>query len=294
MVFKNNNSIKLNNNSIKLAFKPQRSLGQNFLSSQEYLNKIVESCLINKNSRIIEIGPGYGTLTKLLIKESSESIVSIEKDENLFNWLNTNLSDSSKVDFILGDALDIDWEELIKDKFHSEENEIIVVGNLPYNISNKLISNLLEKRHLFKKLVFLVQKEVGQRWVANPLKYKNKYSNLSVFINYFCDTSLNFEIPKKFFKPVPEVDGALICLNLKPNNSIDLEEKKFFSFVKNCFRFRRKTLFNNLKSFWGDENKINAAFEKLAYDEKIRSQDLFLRDFLLLFNEFSLKTQNIN
>lgn len=283
MVFKNNNSIKL-------AFKPQRSLGQNFLSSQEYLNKIVDACSINKNSRIIEIGPGYGTLTRLLIKKSSEHIISIEKDENLFNWLNINLTDSSNVDFILGDALEIDWEKLIKDKFPSEENEIIVVGNLPYNISNRLISNLLDKGHLFKKLVFLVQKEVGQRWVASPLKYKNKYSNLSVFINYFCDTSLNFEIPKKLFKPVPEVDGALISLNLKPRIPSDLEEKKFFLFVKNCFRFRRKTLFNNLKSFWGNEDKINNAFEKLSYNEKIRSQDLFLQDFFSLFNEFYSKS----
>jgi 16S rRNA (adenine1518-N6/adenine1519-N6)-dimethyltransferase len=152
-----------------------------------------------------------------------------------------------------------------------------------------LISNLIEKKHLFKGFVFLVQKEVGQRWVANPLSYKNKYSNLSVFINYFCNTSLAFEIPKSFFKPVPEVDGALIYLEIKNNFQSDLDENKFFAFVRNCFRFRRKTLFNNLKSFCGEDDRIKKTFEKLNYNEKIRPQDLSLQDFLSLFDEFLVK-----
>ena len=279
-------------NSTKLFFRPQRSLGQNFLSSDLYLKKIISACSINSNSVILEIGPGYGSLTKLLSQTDCKKLISIEKDPNLFQWLNNNsIKWPSKVDFFLNDALEIEWDDFLKNNVSlSSDDELIIVGNLPYYISNILIGNLLEKRHLFKRLVFLVQKEVAQRWVASPFKYKNKYSNLSIFINYSCDTELLFEIPKRFFKPIPEVDGALVILEIKiiPTENI-LNENKFFLFVRNCFKFRRKTLFNNIKSFWGNEDEIKEIFKIFEYDEKIRPQDLSLDDFLKLFNNFKIK-----
>jgi 16S rRNA (adenine1518-N6/adenine1519-N6)-dimethyltransferase len=283
-------------NSTKLLFRPQKKLGQNFLSSNEYLKKIVSACLINNNTRILEIGPGYGSLTKLLSKTNCKSLTSIEKDPNLFKWLSSpNSGDwSDKIEFFLGDALEIEWDKFIKENISlSDDDEVIIVGNLPYYISNILIGKLLEKKHLFKRLVFLVQKEVAQRWVATPFKYKNKYSNLSIFINYSCNSELLFEIPKKFFKPVPEVDGGLVVLEINSLSSKHiLDEDKFFLFVRNCFKFRRKTLFNNIKSFWGNENEIKEIFKSLEYDEKIRPQDLSLEDFLKLFNSFKVKKNN--
>jgi 16S rRNA (adenine1518-N6/adenine1519-N6)-dimethyltransferase len=270
----------------EILFKPKKSLGQNFLFDQQSLNKIVEFCLINDNSRIIEIGPGYGSLTRLLAKVSNKKVFAIEKDDKLFNWLTLNVSDEN-IDFVLGDALNINWESFISERkiLSQKENDLIVVGNLPYNISNQILINLLENNHLFKRIIFLVQKEVGQRWVASPFKYKNKYSNFSVFVNYFCNVNLALEVLNKLFKPVPKVDGVLVCLEIKKDLPVEFNEKKFFSFIRNCFRFRRKTLFNNIKSFFGEESKIKITFEKFRYGEKIRPQDLSLQDYIYLFKE---------
>jgi len=117
------------------------------------------------------------------------------------------------------------------------------VGNLPYYITNSLIINLLFNYHLFKSLVFLVQKEVGEKWVANPYKYPSQYSALSVFINYLAETKIVLEVPSRVFNPPPSVDGALVAINSYKNANIAKEQlKTFLRFLKNCFRFRRKTL----------------------------------------------------
>lgn len=273
----------------KIIFKARKSLGQNFLFNNDYLKKIVSVCQINDKSRVIEIGPGYGSLSKLLSNATSRPIISIEKDENLFNWLVSNLSEN-KINFVLEDAKIINWSEFLKNKsLFCDDDEIVVTGNLPYNISNEIIINLIKERKFFKRFIFLVQKEVAQRWVASPINYKNKYSNFSVFINYFCKTSLLFEIPRKFFNPIPKVDGALVFLEVKETFSSNLEEKKFFTFVKNCFCFRRKTLYNNLKSFWIKDEKIKKVFQNFNFSSKIRPQDLSLENYLILFNEISLE-----
>jgi len=119
----------------------------------------------------------------------------------------------------------------------------MVVGNLPYYLTNTLIINLLFNYHLFKSLVFLVQKEVGQKWVATPHHNPSQYSALSVFINYLSEIKLTLEVPARIFTPSPSVDGALIVIN--PIKNTDLTKEKlnsFLRFLKNCFRFRRKTL----------------------------------------------------
>lgn len=268
----------------KIFFKPKRSLGQNFLFEEKMLRAIAAACSVGGDSKLIEIGPGYGTLTRLLSKNSANTVFAIEKDADLFSWLSANLAKEA-VDFTMADALEIDWPSFLTSKQLTVDDELIIVGNLPYNISNHLLSNLLEHHQLFKRMVFLVQKEVGQRWVATPTYYKNKYSNLSVFISYFCEASLLFEVPRGAFKPVPEVDGALVRLEIKKDLPSNFHNKKFFTFVRNCFRFRRKTLYNNIKSFSLDQEKARLALKELGYQEKVRPQDLSLENYISLFNK---------
>lgn len=144
----------------------------------------------------------------------------------------------------------VDWQE-----FHSQykDNSLIIVGNLPYYITNSLIINLLFHYHLFNYFIFLVQKEVGQKWVATPLKYSSKYSALSVFINYLAEAKITFEVPQRVFIPSPPVDGVLVVIKPFVNTNITREKLiSFLSFLKNCFCFRRKTLLNNLFSFAGN------------------------------------------
>jgi 16S rRNA (adenine1518-N6/adenine1519-N6)-dimethyltransferase len=114
---------------------------------------------------------------------------------------------------------------------------------LPYGIANSLICHLLEKFELFEEFVFLVQKEVAQRWIATPQKYKKEYSALSVYINLIAKSELILKVPKQCFFPAPLVDGSLVRLKIEKTPSIEKEKLgNLLAFLKNCFRHRRKTL----------------------------------------------------
>ena len=265
----------------KLIFQPNKELGQNFLFDKNYLGQIVKNCFVDNNTIIIEIGSGYGTLTNLLAETNCQKIISLEKDEKLFQWLKEN-NQNDKISYLCQDALTINWEEFCS-KY--QKNSLIIVGNLPYYLTNSLIVNLLMNYHLFKSLVFLVQKEVGEKWVASLNKYNSKYSALSVFINYLTETKLAFEIPRKVFNPVPEVDGVLVVINPHENDGISMEQlSSFLRFLKNCFRSRRKTLWNNLLNFTrSSQIEWDKYFQKKNYPTKIRPQNLVSIEYFELF-----------
>jgi 16S rRNA (adenine1518-N6/adenine1519-N6)-dimethyltransferase len=265
---------------MKMFFRPKKELGQNFLFDKNYLQRIVKSCSIDNNTVIIEIGSGYGSLTNLLAETNCQKIISLEKDEKIFRWLEEN-NKNEKVTYLCQDALLIDWEKFC---LEYKNSSLIVVGNLPYYITNSLIVNLLFCHHLFKSLIFLVQKEVGQKWVASPNNYSSKYSALSVFINYLANTSLVFEIPRNLFNPIPEVDGALVVINLHIENVKKEQLISFLKFLKNCFRSRRKTLWNNLLAFAGNfKLEWDNYFREKNYQTKIRPQNLTSLEYYQLF-----------
>lgn len=263
---------------MKILFKPNKKLGQNFLLDKYYLNEIIKNIDIDDKTLIIEIGSGYGNLTELLEKTACKKIISFEKDKKIFEWLKENKK-LKKTKYINIDVLLIDWENFCK-KFI--EFSIVIVGNLPYYISNFLLIELLFNYKLFKSMVFLVQKEVGKKWNSDI-----DYSSLSVLINYLSETKLFFEIPRIFFNPRPKVDGILI--SLIPKNIIISKKETidFFRFLKNCFRFRRKTLLNNLLNFLQKDKKlIEYYFFKNSYNLKIRPQNLNSQEYWNLFIYF--------
>jgi len=264
-----------------MLYPPNKELGQNFLFDKNYLRKIVNSCSINPETAIVEIGSGYGSLTNLLAETNCKKIISLEKDKNLFQWLEKN-NKKEKIIYLNQDALAFNWEKFC---WEHQGNPIIVVGNLPYYITNSLIINLLFNYHLFKSLIFLVQKEVGQKWAASSHKYSSQYSALSVFINYLAEIKITLEIPSRVFKPSPSVDGVLVVIN--PYKNIDIEKEQltsFLRFLKNCFCFRRKTLLNNLGSFAGNyKEKWEKYFTEKGYSDQIRPQNLTPSEYWQLF-----------
>jgi 16S rRNA (adenine1518-N6/adenine1519-N6)-dimethyltransferase len=251
------------------------------LFDKSWLEKIVKSYPINKDTIIIEIGSGYGSLTKLIAETDCEKVISIEKDEKLFQWLLEN-NKSNKIDYFHKDALQINWLEFCS---LYKNNSLIMVGNLPYYIANSLIIDLLFERNLFKSLIFLIQKEVGQKWASSPKKYPSQYSALPVFINYLAKTEFILEVPRGTFNPSPLVDGALV--SIEPHQNINATKENlasFLNFLKNCFRFRRKTLLNNLNSFAGNfREKWEGYFIENNYSEKIRPQNLTSLEYWELF-----------
>ncbi|MCE8163548.1 MAG: ribosomal RNA small subunit methyltransferase A [Candidatus Moeniiplasma glomeromycotorum] len=267
--------------SPKLLFAPNRELGQNFLFDKNYLQKIVDCCLVDNNTVIIEIGSGYGNLTNLLAETDCQKVIGIEKDQKLFQWLVKN-NKNDKIIYLYQDALQINWPEFCS---QYRNNSLIIVGNLPYYITNSLIINLLFDYHLFNSLIFLVQKEVGQKWVSSPHKHSAKYSALSVFINFLAETKIALTVPAQIFIPPPAVEGALVII--KPYQNTDIPKEKlisFLRFLKNCFRFRRKTLLNNFLSFAGNwEREWKNYFGEKNYSAKIRPQNLTPSEYWQLF-----------
>lgn len=285
----------------KVLFKPRKELGQNFISDEVLLERIADSCLGNKKEKqkIAEIGPGYGALTRFLLKKA-QKVYCFEKDENLFNFLVSHFSGFSNAKFFLVDALEIEW----KDFFEKEYNEIGIfgkvsgvekinlVGNLPYNISNKIIFNIFKQRDMFERMVFLVQKEVARRWTANPSFNKSDYSFLSIFLEYFSERETNFEVSKNSFYPIPKVDACLVTLKIREKVYFNCKKKEssFLKFVKSCFNFRRKSLLNNIKSFAGiEKEEISKVLKSLNFNSNSRPQDLWINDYLNLYNEISSK-----
>ena len=274
--------------STKIIFPPNQALGQNFLFDKNYLRKIVAYCPIDTNTIIIEIGSGYGNLTNFLAETDCQKVVGLEKDPKLYQWLVEN-NQNNKIVYFQADALKINWPEFCseyKGNFaRNAELSLIIVGNLPYYLTNSLIVDLLFNYRLFSSLVFLVQKEVGQKWVASPRQHSSQYSALSVFINHLAETKLALGVPAQIFIPVPLVDGALIVI--KPRISINMTKEKlvsFLHFLKNCFRFRRKTLLNNLYSFAGNYKKEwEKYFVENNYSAKIRPQNLAPTEYWKLF-----------
>jgi 16S rRNA (adenine1518-N6/adenine1519-N6)-dimethyltransferase len=262
-------------------YPPNKGLGQNFLFDKNYLRKIVNNCPINPETIIIEIGSGYGSLTNLLAETNCQKIISLEKDKNLFQWLEKN-NKNEKVIYLNQDALAFNWEKFC---LEYQNSSIIIVGNLPYYITNSLIVNLLFNYRLFTSLVFLVQKEVGQKWAASPHKYFSQYSSLSVFINYLAEIKIVLEVPSRIFNPSPSVDGVLVIINPYKNSEVAKEQlTSFLGFLKNCFRFRRKTLWNNLLSFSGNlDQEWEKYFSEKNYPMKIRPQNLTAKEYYNLF-----------
>ena len=244
---------------------PSKRFGQNFLIDLNILNKIVKVFDI-KDQDVIEVGPGLGSLTHMILKEA-KSLTSYEIDEDMIRVIKSEIN-NEKFTLVEGDFLraNLEWE-----------GKKICVANIPYNITSDILFKLFENKDKVSKAVLMVQKEVAQRLTAN-IGAKD-YSKLTVTANYFADVKYEFTVPANAFLPAPKVDSAIISLDFK-----DVEtDHDFVKFIKRCFAMRRKTLYNNLKQFV-DADKAKEAILSISDNESIRPQELSLNNYIKLFN----------
>ena len=254
--------------------KAKKSLGQNFLVSDIIINKIVSLLDINENDLIIEIGPGKGALTEKLVKLPSK-LVCIEIDYDMHKYLDRYTS--CKCDIYYQDILKTDINQLLST--YQYEN-LFIIGNLPYYITTPIIEKLLLQDINAKKLIFMVQKEVANRFTA--LNNSKDFGYMTLFIDYFYDAKHEFMVNRINFNPVPKVDSAVITLdNYKKRNLID--ESEYFQFVKKCFSQKRKTLKNNLDNV--EYLKIVNILNKYGFDNNVRAEQLNQDIFIEMFNE---------
>jgi len=236
-----------------MKIKAKKSLGQNFLIDKNIIKSIVNVGDVKKNNVILEIGPGTGNLTEYILKKNPKKIFVIEKDSNLVNLLNGKFSD--KINILNKDILKFDLNNISKEK-------IIIFGNLPYNISTKILTQWItthEKFKCYKKLILMFQKEVADRILAKT-NSKN-YGRLSIISNWRLNIKKEFNISPQCFFPKPKVDSTL--LSFVP--------KKEFYYIKNpenlekitriFFNQRRKMIKNPLKQIFENPEKVATNFK---------------------------------
>lgn len=227
---------------IKEKIKAKKNFGQNFLVDQNILKKIVDATDID-GKNVIEIGPGLGSLTSLLVKKAKK-LVCYEIDKDMIEVLKREYSDKTNITILHNDFLKVDIQQDIKQYFNNEN--VILVANLPYYITTAILTKILEETNKIKKIVVMVQKEVAMRLSGKPST--KDYNSLSVLIQYYTNVKTLFNVSPKCFIPAPDVESSVISITLK-DEKLQLENEEFFlKFNRSIFIQRRKTLYNNIKT----------------------------------------------
>lgn len=260
-------------------FKFTKSLGQNFLIDDNIIDKIVGGSLAGQRDKVIEVGPGIGTLTRELASRS-EKVMVVEIDKKLIPILGDTLSDFDNVTIVNEDIMKADIKDLI-DK-NLDGGPVKLVANLPYYITTPIIMRFLEEDINVTDIVVMVQKEVAERMNANP--GKKDFGALSVAVQFYCDTEIVAKVPRHLFVPQPNVDSIVIALRVRPERKYKVEDEDlFFKIVKASFGQRRKTLLNSLTSMGIlDKTDISAVLSVAGIDEKRRGETLSLEEFARL------------
>lgn len=244
----------------------KKSFGQNFLRDRHFVRKIVSSIELD-DSTIIEIGPGSGQITRYLASKAKK-LYCIEKDINLIGLLEKRFA-SDSVKFINSDILTFDLSFL--------KEKSVIFGNVPFNISNRLIRYLISNRQFIKEGYFTFQKEFSRKLAANS--HTKEYGYLSCLIQYYADVKVIFDIPREAFYPIPGVDASFVKIKFFDKMRIKAKNEDFlFKLIKNAFSSRRKKIINALSGF-GDKKYISRVLKNIDIDNALRPQDLSLRDY---------------
>lgn len=259
-------------------FHTKKSFGQNFLYDKEILNNIVSFANVTDNDFVLEIGPGKGTLTKIL-SCSAKHVLAVELDNDLIEFLEQSFSNSN-VTIINKDFLKISNEDLLAifNSISYQNENIKVVANIPYNITSLIINKLLSCDFI-NDITLLVQKEVADRICAK--EDTHDYGVLSLAVKYYADAIPGFIVDRKYFSPIPKVDSKVIKLIKHPTFFDEELTKKFFKIIKNSFSKRRKTLANSLSSSYPlvSKEQVENCLIKLNHNVMARPEDLSINDY---------------
>lgn len=249
---------------------PSKRFGQNFLIDSNIISKIISSSEI-KDKDVVEIGPGLGSLTLSLLPEA-KTLTSYEIDEDMIRVLKGEIT-SDKFTLKEGDFLltKLDWE-----------GKKVMVANIPYNITSDILFKLLENSDKFERAVLMIQKEVGERLLAEP--NDSDYSKLTVTVKHFGEVSKVTLVKASCFIPAPKVDSMVVRIDFNDNKWEG--SKDFVHFIKICFAQRRKTLLNNLRNEYG-KDKANEMLVQNNIPLTARPQELNYEQFAKLFKSIN-------
>lgn len=271
----------INTNEIlrKYGLRLTKSLGQNFLTDINIIRKIVDTAEVNENDLVLEIGPGIGSLT-VQLAERAGRVIAVEIDKRLMEPLSETLEGCDNVQVVNADILKTDLSALTA----GWEGSLKVVSNLPYYITTPVIMSLLESPIPWELLVFMIQKEVVGRMVAEP--GTKDYSALSVAVRYYADPKLAFHVSRNCFIPKPDVDSAVIKLKKRSLSHLENVDREFlFKVIRAAFSQRRKTLLNALgKQPWLEDGKgrLKEVLREMGLPEDTRAEALSVEQFACL------------
>lgn len=267
-------------------FRNSKSLGQNFLTDKNIIDRIIEGSGAGPEDLVIEIGPGIGVITREAAA-AAKKVVAVEIDEDLLPVLQYTLGDLNNVEVVNQDILKTDLKALIADQEFT--GKVRVIGNLPYYITTPIIMKLLEEGIGCETITVMMQKEVADRLKAAP--GKKECGAISLMVQYFAEVNEIVKVPRTVFIPQPKVDSTVLRLDVRKEKPVAVkDEEYFFKVIKAGFAQRRKTIANSL-SVLGDvtREEIRNALEKAGIDPVRRGETLNLEEYARLSEALMLK-----
>ncbi|MEG2322142.1 MAG: 16S rRNA (adenine(1518)-N(6)/adenine(1519)-N(6))-dimethyltransferase RsmA [Bacilli bacterium] len=256
-------------------FNLKKKFGQNFIIDENIIDSIINKAQIDKETLVIEIGPGAGSLTYKL-SNRAKNVLCYEIDNKLETILKENLKECSNVNIIFQDFLTADVKKDIKKYTYKK---IYVIANLPYYITTPILNKFIEDEIAVDKIVIMVQKEVGDRFKAKP--GNKEYGSLSVYLNYYFNVTKLLDVSRNVFLPKPNVDSIVVEFSKK--ELLPLKDKKmFFKLVRDSFTQKRKTLRNNLLNY--NLDKVLEILEKYDFNLSVRAEQLSGEIFVEIAN----------
>lgn len=272
MEYSSNKMLQIISNN-KFNFK--KKFGQNFIIDENIVDKIANYAGLDKETLVIEIGPGAASLTTKLAQKSKQ-VLCYEIDKTLEPLLKENLKEYNNVDIIFNDFLK---SNVTNDIEKYDYKKVYVVANLPYYITTPIITKIIEDNINIDKIVVMVQKEVGDRFNAK-VGTKN-YNSLTIYLNYYYDIRKLMNVSRNVFMPKPNVDSIVVEFKKKENKKLKNKDL-FFKLVRDSFKQKRKTLKNNLKEY--DIETINNVLKKYNLDVSVRAEQLSMDIFIDIAN----------
>lgn len=263
-------------------FRVKKRLGQNFLVAPEYLMRIVEAAELDPQTAVLEIGPGWGSLTQHLLERAGR-VVAVEVDRQLVEILQERFAEEEHLRLWAADILKVEMAEVEREMEGFSRR--CVVANLPYYITTPIVMKLLESPLSFDTMVIMVQKEVAERMLAPP--GNKQYGSLSIAVQYRTTGKVVCKVPPHAFYPPPQVDSMVIRLDRREAPPVQVEDEElFFRLVRSSFASRRKTLLNNLLPLIPQYSRRDV--EQLLCDLSIqperRAETLSMEEFAVLSN----------
>lgn len=262
-------------------FHFSKAMGQNFLINPGICPRMAAECGADQAAGVIEIGPGMGVLTWEL-SQAAKKVVAVELDRRLFPVLEETLADCGNVELVEGDILELDLQELIREKFGGEK--VCVCANLPYYITSPVLMRLLESDLPLQSVTVMVQKEAAKRICARP--GTRECGAVSASVWYHSNPEILFPVSRGSFYPPPNVDSAVIRLSLRQEPPVKVQDKnQFFKIVRAAFSQRRKTAANSIASA-GRFTKVQVeqALEAAGAAKSARAEQLTLEQLATLSN----------